>query len=113
MGCINHPSSNDIDQIIGSLVLALVNVFVPTDTHGSDYQRARKEFMRSSLDDPNVAGRIKGWVKNEMRDKGESGYWRSPPGFDVGHREPGINSPDNFRWENSDMNRSRGGKHHR
>lgn len=116
MGCINHPTSGEVQDIISSLLMTLVNVLVPvpTNTHGSDYQRARKEFMRRSLDDSSmVADHIQGWIKQEIRSRGESGYWRSPPGYDVGHNKPGINDPDNFRWESSDMNRSRGGKYKR
>lgn len=81
--------------------------------HSAAYKAARKEFMRRSLDDPDVASRIKDWIRQEMRTRGEGGYWRSPPGFDVGHLVAGIDDPENFRWENADMNRSRGGKYHR
>ena len=116
MGCINNPTSTDIGQIISSLLFSFVEALVPvsSNTHGSDYQRARKEFMRNSLNDSSmVAGHIQGWIKQEINSRGELGYWRSPPGYDVGHNTPGLNSPENFRWENSDMNRSRGGKYKR
>jgi hypothetical protein len=81
--------------------------------HSTPYKRARKEFMRRSLNDPNVASRIKEWIRQEIATRGEDGYWRSPPGFDVGHIIPGLDAPENFRWENADMNRSRGAKSHR
>ena len=110
MGCINHPSTDEIDLIISVLTLGLLSSIPTKSTHDNTYKTARKEFMRNSLDDPNVAAHIKGWVRQEIRSRGESGYWRSPPGYDVGHHVQGINSSDNFRWENSSMNRSRGGR---
>jgi chromosome segregation ATPase len=79
-------------------------------THGYPYQKARKEFMRSSLSDPNVGKHLKGWVTQEMNRVGKSGYWRSPVGYDVGHKKAGIDRPENFHWEYSSMNRSKGAK---
>lgn len=81
--------------------------------HGYRYQKARKEFMIRSLSDPSVGKHIKGWIAQEIRRSGKSGYWKSPPGYDVGHRTPGIDKASNLRWENSSMNRSRGAKHKR
>jgi hypothetical protein len=66
--------------------------------------------MLASLSDPNVAKHIKGWIQQEVNRVGNSGYWRSPPGYDVGHKTTGIDQPDNFQWENSGMNRSKGAK---
>jgi hypothetical protein len=82
-------------------------------THGTLYQKAKKEFFLRSLDDPDVKDSIKGWIRQEIRQSGLNGTWRNPPGFDVGHRIAGIDRPENFHWENSDMNRSRGGKQRR
>lgn len=77
--------------------------------HGYEYQVARKEFMENSLSDFNTPSFIKGWIQQEMNQRGDGGYWRSPPGFDVGHRIPGLDDAGNFRWEEAAMNRSRGG----
>lgn len=81
------------------------------ETHGYPYQKARKAFMVTSLSDPNVGKNIKGWIKQELNRVGKSGYLRSPPGYDVGHKIPGIDLPDNFQWEHSNSNRSKGAKH--
>ena len=49
---------------------------------------------------------IRGWLKNEQRTRGNNArLWRNPKGLDSGHDSQG-----NLRWENSDMNRYRGGK---
>lgn len=82
-------------------------------SHGALYKKAKKEFFLRSLDDPEVKKSITGWIKQEIRQSGLNGAWRNPPGFDVGHRIAGLDRPENFHWENSDMNRSRGGKQHR
>lgn len=79
-------------------------------THGYPYQKARKEFMRTSLSDSDIAKHIKGWIQQEINRVGKSRYWRSPPGYDVGHKTAGIDQPENFHWENSGMNRSKGAK---
>ncbi len=81
--------------------------------HAYPYQKARKEFMNNSLTDPKVGKDIKGWIKQEKNRVGKSGYWRSPPGFDVGHKQPGIDKAKNFQWENSSMNRRKGAKYKR
>ncbi len=79
-------------------------------THGYPYQKARKAFMRDSLSNPKVGKDIKGWIRQEINRVGMSGYWRSPPGYDVGHKKAGIDRPENFQWEYSSMNRSKGAK---
>lgn len=76
--------------------------------HGSDFQSAKREFMENSINDWRTPGHISGWLKQEQREHG-SGYWHNPPGYDVGHSNPNSNDPSSFRWENSDMNRARGG----
>lgn len=78
--------------------------------HAYPYQKARKEFMLDSLSDPGIAKHIRGWMQQEYNRYGKSGYWHSPPGYDVGHKVPGIDQASNFRWEEAGMNRSRGGK---
>jgi hypothetical protein len=82
-------------------------------THGALFTKAKKEFFLRSLYDPGVRDSIKGWIRQEIRRSGLRGYWRNPPGFQEGHKLPGIDRPENFRWENADMNESRGGKQHR
>jgi hypothetical protein len=82
-------------------------------THGYPYQKARKEFMINSLSDPKVGKDIKGWIIQEKNRVGNSRYWRSPPGYDVGHKEPGIDKANNLHWEYSSMNRRKGAKYKR
>ena len=65
---------------------------------------------------------IKGWVKNEIRRLDQikaakkrgvrtSGrnkrHVRGIPGFDVGHRYPGVDKSSNFRLEMASVNRAR------
>jgi hypothetical protein len=82
-------------------------------THGYPYQVARKKFMVRSMADHKTGKDIKGWIKQEANRVGKSGYWRSPPGYDVGHKKPGIDRPSNFQWELSSMNQRKGGKYKR
>jgi len=98
---LNRPSLDSGGQAVSSST---------EGTHGYPYKKARKDFMLASLSDPNVAKHIKGWIQQEVNSVGNSGYWRSPPGYDVGHKTAGIDQPDNFQWENSGMNRSKGAK---
>lgn len=80
-------------------------------SHGPEFERAKADFKQQSLDDPNTPAHIRGWLEQEARQRGSNPRnWRNPPGYDVGHRTPGIDSPDNFRWERSTDNRSRGGR---
>jgi hypothetical protein len=105
-GDVPHSTGFDFNNIDQQLLRT-------EGTHGALYQKAKKEFFLQSLDDPDVKDSIKGWIRQEIRQSGLNGNWRNPPGFDVGHRIAGIDRPENFHWENSDMNRSRGGKQHR
>jgi RHS repeat-associated protein len=79
-------------------------------SHGSAYKRAAREFKRWTLLDLKVATYIRRHFERELKLKGWNRYWKNPKGFDVGHWKPGLDEPWNFRWENSDMNRSRGAK---
>lgn len=79
-------------------------------THGTMFEKAKRSFFVRSLYHPNVPRHIKGWITQEIRRAGFRGRWRNPPGHDVGHITPGIDHPDNFRWETSDMNRSAGAR---
>ena len=105
-GNIPHTTGFDFENIDSTLLKA-------EGTHGALYERAKKEFFLRSLDNPDVKDFIKGWIRQEIRRSGLHGTWRNPPGFDVGHKVVGIDCPENFHWENSDMNRSRGAKQHR
>lgn len=93
-----------------SLFSGAYGTYSTEGTHGYPYQKARKEFMYESLVDSNVAKHIKGWIRQEVNRVGNSGYWRSPPGYDVGHKVAGIDHAENLQWENSGMNRSKGAK---
>jgi hypothetical protein len=111
---ISPRFSGDIPHTTGFDFKNIDPQFLKTEgTHGALYQKAKREFFLSSLDDPDVKDSIKGWIRQEIRRSGLNSTWRNPPGFDVGHRIAGIDRPENFHWENSDMNRSRGGKQHR
>ncbi|MBD2152538.1 hypothetical protein H6F44_20800 [Pseudanabaena sp. FACHB-1277] len=70
------------------------------------FQTGKAVLKRNSINDPKTPRHIRGWLKNEQRTRGDNARkWRNPKGYDVGHDSQG-----NLRWENSNMNRSRGGK---
>lgn len=76
-------------------------------THGSRYQQARREWFQRGADGELRAteGRqLQGWMRQEVH---RGGYYRSPPYYDTGHRLGGIDIPENFRWEDRDMNQLR------
>lgn len=76
-------------------------------THGSRYQKARREWFRRGADGElwGTEGRqLQGWMRQEVH---RGGYYRSPPYYDTGHRLAGIDIPENFRWEDRDVNRLR------
>jgi hypothetical protein len=100
---------NELQTYLGSMTIG--GSHPSAGMHGYPYQLARKAFMISSLADPNVGKHIKGWIQQELNRIGSSGYLHSPPGYDVGHKIPGIDQPWNFQWESSSMNRSKGAKH--
>jgi hypothetical protein len=88
--------------------------------HGWQYQKARQAYLRGLLQDPNQPRFVKGWVRQEMRrlqqlnrfrPKGKRRFrhLRGIPGFDVGHRLPGVHNPANFRLEHASTNRARPG----
>jgi hypothetical protein len=91
--------------------------------HGYAYQKARQQFLRSRINDPNEPRHVRGWIQQELnrldarqsalqaglRPPGGGNRIRGVPGYDVGHRIPGIDLPDNFRLEDSSVNRARPG----
>lgn len=87
------------------------------NTHGSDYKRERHKFILNTIhEDPslsNTSSLIRNDLLNKVRSKGESGYIRSTKGYHVGHLFSGWNHWSNYRWEESGMNMSRGGKYKR
>jgi len=92
--------------------------------HGSRYQTARQQFLRSLLDDPQQPRPVRGWITQELHrleqvkatreagtrpPGGNQRHVRGIPGLDVGHRYPDIDLPENFRLEEAAMNRARPG----
>jgi hypothetical protein len=99
--------------------------------HGSRYQAARQQFLRSLVDDPNQPKYVRGWIKQELNrlerisqapnlpkgqtpgpdhhgpPGGNKRHLRGIPGLDVGHRFPDIDLPENFRLEDAWINRGR------
>jgi hypothetical protein len=90
--------------------------------YGESYTTARQTFLRGLLDDLNQPGYIKGWIRQELNrlDRvsqarqtgqrlpgGSKRRLRGVPGFDVGHRVPGLHNPANFRVEHASTNRAR------
>lgn len=91
-----------------------------TSSHGWPYQKARQVYLRGLLQDPNQPRFVKGWVRQELRrlqqlnrfrpaNRRRASRLRGVPGFDVGHRLPGLHTPANFRLENAATNRARPG----
>jgi hypothetical protein len=88
------------------------------------YQTARQAFLRGLLNDPNQPSYIRGWIRQELKrlekasqarqigqrpPGGSKRRIRGVPGFDVGHRVPGLHNPANFRVEHASTNRARPG----
>lgn len=94
--------------------------------HGSDYQRARQQYLRTLAADPNQPRYVRGWATQEAnrlaraasaRSTGQRGPGGDPyrykgvPGYDVGHKlgMHGQHAPANFRLEWARDNRARPG----
>jgi hypothetical protein len=92
--------------------------------YGETYPTARQAFLRALQDDPNQPNYIQGWVRQELNrlervsqarqigqrpPGGNKRRVRGVPGFDVGHRVPGLHDPANFRVEHASTNRARPG----
>lgn len=77
--------------------------------HGYSYTKAKQEMLLRALDDPSISREIKGWIRNERRrvSRGEANSMRMPPGYDAGHRIPGVDTAANLRFEDIWINRSR------
>jgi len=102
--------------ISGSLVslflLTGVEAAFAGKKHGAVFRTGKAVLKRNSINDPKVPSQIRGWFKNEQKTRGNnSRLWRNPKGYDVGHDPQNPNDMSKLRWENSDMNRSRGGKY--
>jgi len=97
--------------ISGSLIslflfIGVESAFAGKKHRSAAFQAGKAVLKRNSINDPKVPSQIRGWLKNEQRARGNNArLLRNPKGFDVGHDSQGK-----LRWENSDMNRSRGGK---
>ena len=88
------------------LLTGVEAAFAGTKHRSAAFQAGKAALKRNSLNDPKTPSQIRGWLKNEQRTRGNNAsLWRNPKGLDAGHDSQG-----NLRWENSDMNRYRGGK---
>jgi hypothetical protein len=94
--------------------------------HGSAYQRARQQYLRTLAADTRQPRHVRGWAKQEANRLGRiasarAGGRRAPggdpyrykgiPGYDVGHK-PGlhhVDQPSSFRLEWARDNRARPG----
>ena len=77
--------------------------------HGSSFEKVKQEMLRREANNPNLGGAERGWIQQELNriQRGEATRLRMPPGFDAGHRIPGINAASNLRLEPSSINRAR------
>lgn len=105
-----------------TLLSAFNSFFEGMGGHGYKYQKARQEYLRSLVNDPNQPKHVRGWVKQELNrieaakranaaglqpPGGSARNLRGIPGLDVGHRFPGLDHPANFRLEDVWVNRHR------
>jgi len=105
-----------------TLLSAFNSFFDGMGKHGYKYQKARQEYLRGLVNDPNQPRHVRGWIKQELnridaakRAKAAglqppgrgSGNIRGIPGLDVGHRYPGLDHAANFRLEDAWVNRHR------
>lgn len=92
-----------------SISLELPTSLPKIGKHGPSYQRAKQEMLLRALDDPTVGRDVKGWIRNQRRRvlRGDANYMRMPPGYDAGHRIPGVETAANLRLEDIWINRSR------
>jgi RHS repeat-associated protein len=83
-------------------------MFNPPSKHESpEYKAAQARLRAASINDPDVPASIRGWLRNEQRQRGNNPRnWRNPPGYDTGHINP--NDDTRLRWETASQNRSRG-----
>jgi hypothetical protein len=80
----------------------------------SDFRRAKAELKRKSLTDDKLPKNVRGWLKNQQRQRGNNPRnWRNPPGYDAGHALLKPTDLSKLSWETSNMNRSRGAKRKR
>lgn len=94
--------------------------------HGSDYQRARQQYLRTLAADLNQPRHVRGWAMQEdnrlqriaaarAAGRGAPGgdpyRYKGMPGYDVGHKlgKHGQHQPANFRLEWARDNRARPG----
>ncbi|MBD1933065.1 MULTISPECIES: hypothetical protein [Cyanophyceae] len=68
---------------------------------------AKVEMWRRVANDPKINRSIRGYIRNQLRQRGSR--MRNPPGYDAGHKIPGVHTPGNLRPELASMNRARPG----
>jgi hypothetical protein len=81
--------------------------------HGYTYQKARSAHLRELVNCDKTASHIKGWIRNQIRDRGK-GYLKAVPGYETGHKQAAVgggpNIPSNLRQELKIDNNRRGNK---
>lgn len=111
-----------VTGVLGA-ISALTNLKSRFGGHSYGFQKARQQFLHSRVTDPNEPRFVRGWIQQELnrlearqsaqrsglRPPGGGNQIRGIPGYDVGHRIPGIDLPENFRLENRSVNRARPG----
>lgn len=74
-----------------------------------EYKKAQADLRRESISNPDVDSGIRGWLRQEERQRGSNPRnWRNPPGYHTGHIDPLDNT--RLRWETGSQNSSRGAK---
>lgn len=74
------------------------------------FPKAKALFKEKLANDPKINSSIRGYLKNQYKQKGSWYKVKNPPGYDVGHRVRGVHNPKQFKLELSRDNRSRGAK---
>jgi hypothetical protein len=104
-----HADNPNAARSAGAAAADDPTVFTVNKHQSSTFKRAKAALKRSSLLDPNLPKHIKGWLKQELNQRGlNPRKWRNPPGYDAGHIDPTDNT--RLRWEGAAENRSRGGR---
>lgn len=76
--------------------------------HSSQYRRSRNKYLKNLINNPGKHPKwIIGMIKTRLRKNPNPSYMKGIPGYDVGHRYPDIDVPENFRLELVSMNRIR------
>eukprot|EP01080_Neovahlkampfia_damariscottae_P010675 gene10675-3296_t len=87
------------------------NGFLPQNsTQKMSFAKASAQFKQNCVDNKKLPSHIRGYLQNQYYQKGSWYKVNNPPGYQVGHRIPGLNNPNTFRWEFGKDNMHRGAK---